>query len=210
MILVDVHEDDRMKSFVREEADEIEVADGFGADYVAGGMLIERKRWQELPGRITTSERSLRWQLDRTCTVAEEEGLEPALLVEGKWGEPFTHSQLPVETAERYLDRLHREGIRLLVTSCMPRTAELLARVEQDEEEDPRPVRDAPNVPEGLVPRYLVEGLRGVGPKTAMALLDEFGSARDVFAASEEELQRVHGVGEKTAERIVRDLKSQS
>jgi fanconi anemia group M protein len=49
--------------------------------------------------------------------------------------------------------------------------------------------------------QYVVEGLPGIGPSTAKALLRHFGSAAAVFDASTEQLCAVPGVGKKTAER---------
>ena len=46
-------------------------------------------------------------------------------------------------------------------------------------------------------------GIRGVGPSLARLLLAEFGSVRDVSAASTSQLMKVKGVGEKTAEKIL-------
>lgn len=56
-----------------------------------------------------------------------------------------------------------------------------------------------------LQQRYVVEELPGIGPRTAHALLERFGSLAAVFAADEEALRRVPGVGPKRA-RAVRDL----
>lgn len=50
--------------------------------------------------------------------------------------------------------------------------------------------------------RYLVEDLPGVGPKTAQALLERFGSLRNMFNASEEELYQVPGIGPKRARQL--------
>jgi len=50
--------------------------------------------------------------------------------------------------------------------------------------------------------RYLVEDLPGIGPKTARALLERFGTLRGLFTASEEELRQVPGIGPKRARRI--------
>ena len=54
--------------------------------------------------------------------------------------------------------------------------------------------------------RHLVQALPGVGPKTAYALLEQFCSARGVFAASAAELAEVPGLGRKKAEAISRLL----
>ena len=45
----------------------------------------------------------------------------------------------------------------------------------------------------------MLESLPEVGPKTARALLDEFGTVENVFTAEEEELSQVEGIGEPTA-----------
>jgi len=56
--------------------------------------------------------------------------------------------------------------------------------------------------------QFIVEGLPGVGPTTARALVAHFGSARAVLCASEEDLRAVKGVGPKTAASIVQALVS--
>jgi ERCC4-type nuclease len=61
-----------------------------------------------------------------------------------------------------------------------------------------------PSAPD-LQMRYLVEDLPGIGPKRARALLERFGSLSVLFAATEEELSRVSGIGVKTA-RELREL----
>ena len=50
--------------------------------------------------------------------------------------------------------------------------------------------------------RYLVEDLPGIGPKTARALLEQFGTLRALFTASEEDLRQVPGIGPKRARQI--------
>ena len=46
-------------------------------------------------------------------------------------------------------------------------------------------------------------GMRGVGPKMAQLLLNEFGSIKNLANAEKIELTQVKGVGEKTAEEIL-------
>ncbi|MGB9724965.1 MAG: ERCC4 domain-containing protein [Nitrososphaeria archaeon] len=52
---------------------------------------------------------------------------------------------------------------------------------------------------------YLISSLPSVGPKLALNLLNHFGSPKNVFLASVEELSKVPGIGLKRARRI-RDL----
>ncbi|ELY54842.1 DEAD/DEAH box helicase [Natronolimnohabitans innermongolicus] len=49
---------------------------------------------------------------------------------------------------------------------------------------------------------YVVSSIAEIGPVTARALLEEFGTVEAVMIASEEELQAADGVGKVTAERI--------
>jgi len=53
-----------------------------------------------------------------------------------------------------------------------------------------------------LLMRYVVEDLPGVGPKTAHALLTQFGSLQVLFGAGEDDLTRVPGIGPKRARQI--------
>lgn len=60
------------------------------------------------------------------------------------------------------------------------------------------------NKPKNLtdLAQFAIEGLPGIGPKSAQALLKHFGSVAAVYRASVSELQAVPGVGKKTAERV--------
>ncbi|WP_224270621.1 DEAD/DEAH box helicase [Haloprofundus salinisoli] len=49
---------------------------------------------------------------------------------------------------------------------------------------------------------YVVSSIADIGPVSARALLEHFGSVEAVMIASKEELLEVHGVGEVTADRI--------
>lgn len=49
---------------------------------------------------------------------------------------------------------------------------------------------------------YILQGLPGIGMEKAGRLLDHFGSVEAVMTASEEQLQKVEGIGEKIAHGI--------
>lgn len=49
---------------------------------------------------------------------------------------------------------------------------------------------------------YVLEGLPGIGPHKAAALLDHFGTVRAVMTASEEDLYRIKGIHHLTAAKI--------
>ncbi|MDI6643909.1 MAG: DEAD/DEAH box helicase [Methanobacteriaceae archaeon] len=55
---------------------------------------------------------------------------------------------------------------------------------------------------------YIVESLPNVGPVTAKKLLEEFGSVKNIICASEEDLRKVEGIGNKIARDIRKVLDS--
>jgi Fanconi anemia group M protein len=57
--------------------------------------------------------------------------------------------------------------------------------------------------------QFFVEGLPGIGPNMAKALLKHFGTPAKIVGAGVEELQKVEGVGTKRAELIRRILDSE-
>jgi Fanconi anemia group M protein len=50
---------------------------------------------------------------------------------------------------------------------------------------------------------FIVSGIPDVNTKIAERLLEEFETVREVFTATEDELQEVEGIGQKTADKIV-------
>ncbi len=55
---------------------------------------------------------------------------------------------------------------------------------------------------------YIVESLPNIGPVTARKLLEEFKSVRAVINATEDELKKVEGIGDKIAKNILRVVDS--
>ncbi len=55
---------------------------------------------------------------------------------------------------------------------------------------------------------YIVESLPNIGPVTAKKLLDEFHTVKEVINASEDDLKRVEGIGDKIAKNIRRVVDS--
>ena len=64
-------------------------------------------------------------------------------------------------------------------------------------------IRPRPKLRDEQFPRYLTEGLPGVGPAMAKKLLTRFITFKAIVNATEEELIEIDGMGKKTATAIV-------
>jgi Fanconi anemia group M protein len=96
--------------------------------------------------------------------------------------------------------------VPVVQTADAEETADLLASLanrEQDDEDRPVALRhpDSSMAPDEQI-RFVAEGLPGVSSARAEALLDHFGSLQAIFAASQDQLTRVDGIGPETARRI--------
>jgi len=131
---------------------------------------------------------------------------QPLLILEGDLAEisTFRHPQsilgalLALETAER---------VPVLTTADKDQTALLLSVLwkKQDRTAAEYGLR---HKPKGLTldqkQRFLVEGLPNVGETLARNLLEHFGSVKEVFNASEEELKKVAKIGDIKGAEIVK------
>lgn len=202
-MIADKAEKGRMTRMVRQYCTDIDWDDGFGADYVAGGFVVERKRWQEIPERMMRNENDLYMQLAKLQNAAEELGKDPVLLLEGPMADATSHTAVTTEQIQKYVAGAFELGIGVMTTLDETHTAKVL---EKWDEPSARPdvsaIRDPSKVPPGERPRYILEGLDGVGPQTAQDLLRHFGTVEAVLCAVEGELREVDGIGPATAGKI--------
>ena len=171
-------------------------------DYVLSDRVaVERKTVADFLDTLTGGDRSLFEQVgdaarhyDRPVVVIEGEGL---------YGERNVHPKaIHGALASLAVDF----GASVLRTAGEDETADLLEVVaEREQEESDREVsvhgeRQSRTLAEQQ--EYVVAAIAEVGPVTARALLEEFGSVEAVMTADEEALQEAEGVGEVTAERV--------
>lgn len=201
MIIIDVHETEEVKRYLRQRADEVDEWSEFGGDYIVSDWLVERKRWREVAGRMLETDRHLYWQLEKLKTSAEAMELKPVLLVEGDLGATLEHTKLPRERMSRYLAGVTRMRIHTVLSTSRENTAKILCDLETDEYPDVQRTRGSPPSRQEE-PRFIVEGISGLGPSKAKTLLQEFKSARGVANASVDEIQSIHGFGEKSARQV--------
>jgi Fanconi anemia group M protein len=96
-------------------------------------------------------------------------------------------------------------GIPIIYTKDEKDSAALLltiAKREQEDKKDFSPHADRKPMTTKEQQEYIVSALPSVGPNLAKELLIFFGSVEKVFTATEEELLKVTGVGEKIAKQV--------
>lgn len=203
MIYQDSHEKGEITRLVKEACDEVEVEGLNAGDYIVDNYLIERKRWSELAGRLSTNENDLFLQLVAVKTAAEEEGLIPVLLLEGDMDRGLAETRMNLKYIFSALAGIFQMGIYFFITPEREYTARWLADLEKDSTNSkPRAIRNTPKVPKEEWDRYIVEGFQGIGPSTATELLKDHGTVQNIMAAEIDELKQTDGVGTKTAEKI--------
>lgn len=168
-------------------------------DYIIGeGVAVERKAAADLVASIMDGR--LFEQLAK-MTIEHE---RVVVLVEGNVYETRSAiSEVALDGALSYLSLL--SGAQVIASPNVGATVRLLHRMAVHIQHGlgyQIPLRASkPKAPVALA-QFLVEGLPGVGPTTAMALLERFGSPLAVFSASKTDLLAVKGVGPKTADVI--------
>jgi ERCC4-related helicase/ERCC4-type nuclease len=171
-------------------------------DYVLSDrVVVERKSVSDFLDTLTGGERSVFEQVGD----AARHYARPVVLIEGEdlYGERNVHpNAIRGALASLAVDF----GASVLRTTDESDTADLLhviAGREQevaDREVSVHGEKGAKTLTEQQ--EYVVSAIADIGPVTARALLDEFGSVEGVMIANEDDLREVSGVGEVTAERI--------
>ncbi len=136
----------------------------------------------------------------------------PVMIIEGQ--DLYSHRDVHPNAIRGALATITLDyGIPVLWSQDERGTAELLkALAEREQEEKDRTVairgtRGVKSTPD--LQEFIVAGIPDVNTKIAKRLLEEFGSVSAVFNASETELKKVRGIGEKTAKKIRKLLEAE-
>lgn len=130
---------------------------------------------------------------------------KPVIIVEGD--ELYNHGKIHPNSIRGALSSLVLDfKVPIIYTKDMKETAsfiELLAKREQLDEKRDIVLRSGkrPKTKEEMK-QYIVESLPYVGPRMAKKLLNNFGSVKSIFNASETELKKIDNVGNKKAGHI--------
>jgi len=171
-------------------------------DYVLSDrVVVERKTVSDFLDTLTGGDRSMFEQVgDATRYYAR-----PVVVIEGDdlYGERNVHHKaIQGALASLAVDF----GASIMQTADEDETADLLETIaRREQEESNREVsvhgeKQSKTLTEQQ--EYVVTSVAEVGPVTARAMLEHFGSVEAVMTADEDDLQAVEGVGEVTAERF--------
>ena len=172
--------------------------------YICGKYIVERKSSFDVAHSIR--DRRL-WNELLKMSVLEE--LDKWLLVEGSLSLIERFSNFKPESVSGALLSATDFGVKLFFTPSKKWTVIFLYRLSKKCEEKKekiypiRPVERHLTTKEKL--RSVIEGIEGIGPQQADALLNHFRTLRDIANASTNDLLEVEGIGPKRA-KIIYDI----
>jgi Fanconi anemia group M protein len=171
-------------------------------DYVLSDRVaVERKAVEDFLDTLTGGDRSLFEQVG----AAARNYARPVVVVEGE--DIYGRRNVHPNAIRGALSSLAVDfGASVLRTRDEDDTADLLETIARREQEDSgRSVRvhgEKADKTLGEQQEYVVSAVADIGPVTARALLETFGTVEAVMTADREALLEVDGVGEVTADRL--------
>jgi Fanconi anemia group M protein len=151
-----------------------------------------------MDGRLFKQVRALKDAVDTPILIIEGEARDITRSIQEKsftgalasimldYNMPVLRTGTPRETALILYSIAHREQVK--------KKRPVSVRMER------KPVSDQEMM------KYIVSGLPNVDITLAQRLLDRFQTVEGIYTAPKEELMKIHGIGEKTAEEIRRIL----
>lgn len=183
---------------------EIEVASLPKGDYwISGEIAVERKTVSDLIASIVED----RKRLFNQVRGIKDMGMRPIVLVEGgSLYDAFSEiNETAIIGALSYLAVI--EGVTVLRSENPSDTARFLYVMASHAQRGlgyDVPLRGSLKSNDlSTAQQYLLEGLPGIGPTLARALLGHFGSVRALFEADEDALCQVPGIGRERARRVI-------
>ncbi len=173
-------------------------------DYAVGDrILIERKTIQDFVDTLV--DRDLFGQMKDLA----ESSIRPILIIEGgSIADLYNLRNLHPNAIRNALASIAADfDVSILFTKDANETAEMIHAFAKREAVGPGSPRSLHKSKTGrsgkAAVEYILTAFPEIGPKAARDLLQEFGSFRSIMSASKEDLLKVKGVGEKTANAVL-------
>jgi Fanconi anemia group M protein len=168
-------------------------------DYSIGDrILVERKTARDFVD--TLIERDLLGQIKAMAEAVPR----PVLIIEG--GDIYTQRDIHPNAIKGVLAALTVDmGVSILYTRDEQDTAQMLMVIAKREEGERGERKVHPHKTHRSVreeQEYIVSAFPEIGMKNARLLLAHFGSIQAIANASLEEIVAIHGIGEKTAQKV--------
>ncbi len=164
---------------------------------------VERKTFQDFVNSVFDG------RLFKQAAKLKETFSAPIIIIEGRrYFGKVNKNSLRGAMASLVVDF----GIPIIQTDNEEDTAGLLFSMARREQEDLkknisiRGKKKKKDIPE--LQKYLISGLPFVNSKMSKTLLEKFGTPERVFTASESELKKIRGIGEKKAKLIKKILQT--
>ncbi len=175
-------------------------------DYVLSSRVcVERKTTEDFLQSIIDG------RLFEQAVMLKRSYARPVMLIEGD--SLYTRRNISPQAIRGALAAIAIDlGIPIFFTESEAESAALIAAIARREQQEGgryveiRSEKRAATLKEQQ--EFIVAGLPNINTTLAKRLLKEFGSVEKIFTASKEELERVHGIGEKIAEEIRRVITS--
>lgn len=176
----------------------VEIAALSVGDYRIGTSIVERKTVYDL--HSTLRQRRLWTQLANLRST----GLKSYLLVEGRSLDAGPLADAAIRGA---LLTAMDQRVRVLRALDLEEAALWLIRIAQQKHR--RPGSEQARTHAATDPVSVLACVRGLGPRTARALLEEFGTVAAVASVGPQELARVRGIGPRRA-RVLHEVLTRS
>jgi Fanconi anemia group M protein len=177
-------------------------------DYIVSDQcVVERKSVQDFHDTIT-GDRSIFEQIKNMSN----EYNKPVLLIEGGHGGLYTKNIHPNSIRGILASIVSDFGVSIIESVDEDDTASILQSLaEKEQDNSDSKVNPHGNKETGSIKsqqEYIVSSIEGIGIKTARELLNEFDDIYSIFNADIEDLENVDGIGEGSANKIYRIIRS--
>lgn len=165
-----------------------------------GDILVERKGGTDLTRSLSSGA-----LVDQLLGLTSAEGVKPCLLIEGSLAMLRRYTRWPDSSVVGWLvSVMERWNIQVVFLPSLYWTKLYLKALDKqvagERVQRLYPLRFVPRATTfDEAARAVVEGIPGIGPTTADALLKEFGAIKGVCEAEIQDLRRVAKVGKKKA-----------